>query len=234
MRPKRFRDRREAGRVLAECLKSYAKQANVLVLALPRGGVPVGSEVARVLGAPLDVFLVRKLGVPGHEELAMGAVATGGVRVLNDDVVESLAISEPVIEAEAAQELAELGRREHLYRGGLPAPDVAGRTVILVDDGLATGATMRAAIRALHQQQPERIVVAVPTAAPDTVEALRSEADEIICAMTPEPFFAVGHWYDDFTQTTDEEVRQLLILGARARDEPPPVDSPTFHDTNES
>jgi predicted phosphoribosyltransferase len=231
VRPKRFHDRREAGRVLAEHLKFYANQPNLLVLALPRGGVPVGYEVALALQAPLDVFLVRKLGVPGHEELAMGALATGGVRVLNDDVVESLAISEDVIEAEATQQLAELSRREHLYRGGLPAPDVGGRTVILVDDGLATGATMRAAIRALRQQQPPRVVVAVPTAAPDTAEALRSEADEVICAITPEPFFAVGHWYDDFTQTTDEEVRQLLMVRAQPQDEPSPADDPKSHET---
>jgi predicted phosphoribosyltransferase len=224
MRPKRFRDRREAGRVLAEELTSYANQPDVLILALPRGGVPVGCELARALRVPLDVFLVRKLGVPGHEELAMGAVATGGVRVLNDDVVEPLGIPEYVIEAETAQELEELRRRERLYRGGRPAPDVHGRTVILVDDGLATGATMRAAIQALRQQQPGRIVVAVPTAAPDTCEALRSKADKVICAMTPEPFFAVGHWYDDFTQTTDDEVRRLLADRTQPQDEPAPAD----------
>jgi predicted phosphoribosyltransferase len=166
--------------------------------------------VARTLGAPLDVFLVRKLGVPGYEELAMGAVATGAIRVLNDEIVRGLGISEHEIDATVARELQELARRERLYRGDRPPPDVADRTVILVDDGLATGATMRAAIHALRQQHPARIVVAVPTASPDTCEALKAEADDVICAMTPEPFFAVGHWYEDFTQTTDDEVRLLL------------------------
>jgi predicted phosphoribosyltransferase len=213
MKPQHFRNRTDAGRQLAAKLAGYANRPDVLVLALPRGGVPVGFEVAHALGAPLDVFLVRKLGVPGHEELAMGAVATGGVRVLNDEIVRGLGISEPEIDAAAARELQELARRERLYRGDRPAPDVAGRTVILVDDGLATGATMRAAIRALRQQEPRRIVVAVPTSSPDTCEALKAEAVEVICAMTPEPFFAVGHWYDDFTQTTDHEVRDLLCQG---------------------
>jgi len=219
MRLKRFRDRCEAGRVLADRLTSYENRPDVLVLALPRGGVPVGYEVAHALQAPLDVFLVRKLGVPGHEELAMGAVATSGVRVLNDDVVKPLGISDHMIEAAAAQELEELNRRERLYRGGRPVPDMSGRTVILVDDGLATGATMRAAIQALRQQQPARVVVAVPTASPDICEALRSEADDVICVMTPEPFFAVGHWYDDFTQTTDDEVRRLLMTRTQPQDE---------------
>jgi predicted phosphoribosyltransferase len=219
MRLKRFRDRCEAGRVLADRLTSYENRPDVLVLALPRGGVPVGYEVAQALQAPLDVFLVRKLGVPGHEELAMGAVATSGVRVLNDDVVKPLGISDHMIEAAAAQELEELSRRERLYRGGRPVPDMRGRTVILVDDGLATGATMRAAIQALRQQQPARVIVAVPTASPDICEALRSEADDVICVMTPEPFFAVGHWYDDFTQTTDDEVRRLLMTRTQPQDE---------------
>jgi predicted phosphoribosyltransferase len=210
MRPQRFRNRADAGRQLADKLAAYADRPDVLVLALPRGGVPVGYEVARALGAPLDVFLVRKLGVPGYEELAMGAVATGDVRVLNDEIVRGLGISGHQIDAVVARELSELGRRERLYRGGRPPPDVVGRTVILVDDGLATGATMRAAVEALRQQQPARIVVAVPTASPDTCEALKAEAYDVVCAMTPEPFFAVGHWYDDFTQTTDEEVRELL------------------------
>jgi predicted phosphoribosyltransferase len=210
MQPQRFRNRTDAGRRLAEKLAAYANRPDVLVLALPRGGVPVGCEVARALGAPLDVFLVRKLGVPGYEELAMGAVATGGVRVLNDEIVRGLGISEHEIDAAAARELQELARRERLFRGDRPPPDVAGRTVILVDDGLATGATMRAAIHALRQQQPAGIVVAAPTASPDTSEALKAEADDVICAMTPEPFFAVGHWYEDFTQTTDGEVRELL------------------------
>ena len=210
MQPQRFRNRADAGRQLAEKLAVYANRPDVLVLALPRGGVPVGSEVARAVGAPLDVFLVRKLGVPGYEELAMGAVASGGVRVLNDEIVRGLGISEHQIDAVVARELQELARRERLYRGDHPPPDVAGRTVILVDDGLATGATMRAAVQALRQQHPVRIVVAVPTASPDTNEALKVEADDVICAMTPEPFFAVGHWYQDFTQTTDNEVRELL------------------------
>src|ERR1700730_7950273 len=205
-----FRDRREAGRVLAEKLAAYANRPDVLVLALPRGGVPVAYEVARALGAPLDVFIVRKLGVPGYEELAMGAVATGGVRVLNDQIVERLGIPDHLIDAVAARELQELSRRERLYRDGRPPPDVRGRTVILVDDGLATGATMHAAISALRQQEPARIVVAVPTASPETCEELRAEVDDVICAITPEPFHAVGLWYQDFSQTTDEEVRDLL------------------------
>jgi predicted phosphoribosyltransferase len=213
MKPQRFRNRTDAGRRLAEKLAAYADRPDVLVLALPRGGVPVGYGVARALGAPLDVFLVRKLGVPGYEELAMGAVASGGVRVLNEEIVRGLGISEHEIDAVAARELQEVRRRERLYRGDRPPPDVGGRTAILVDDGLATGATMRAAIRALRQQTPARIVVAVPTASPDTCEALKTEADDVICAMTPEPFFAVGHWYDDFTQTTDDEVRELLGRG---------------------
>jgi predicted phosphoribosyltransferase len=213
MQPQRFRNRTDAGRQLAEKLATYANRPGVLVLALPRGGVPVGFEVARELGALLDVFLVRKLGVPGYEELAMGAVATGGVRVLNDEIVRGLGISDHEIDAAAARELQELARRERLYRGDRPLPDIAGRTVILVDDGLATGATMRAAIAAVRQQQPARIVVAVPTASPDTCEALKAEADDVVCAMTPEPFLAVGHWYEDFTQTTDDEVRELLARG---------------------
>ena len=169
MQPQRFRNRTDAGRRLAEKLAAYANRPDVLVLALPRGGVPVGFEVARALGAPLDVFLVRKLGVPGYEELAMGAVATGGVRVLNDEIVRGLGISEHEIDAAAARELQELARRQRLYRGDRPLPDIAGRTVILVDDGLATGATMRAAIQALRHQQPARIIVAVPTASPTPV-----------------------------------------------------------------
>jgi len=205
-----FRDRREAGRFLATKLAAYTHRPDVLVLALPRGGVPVAYEVARALDVPLDVFLVRKLGIPGHEELAMGAVATGGVRVLNDQVVGSLRIPDYVIAAVAAKEQQELARRERLYRSNRPPPDVRGRTVILVDDGLATGATMLAAIKALRQQQPARIVVAVPTASPETCEELKAEVDEIICAVTPEPFYAVGLWYDDFSQTTDDEVRDLL------------------------
>jgi len=211
----RFRDRREAGQVLADRLTAYAGRPDVLVLALPRGGVPVAYEVARALGAPLDVFLVRKLGVPGQEELAMGAVATGGVRVLNEQVVGALGIPPSVIEAVAAWQQQELVRRERLYRGDRPPPDVRGRTVILVDDGLATGSTMRAALAALRRQQPARLVVAVPTAAPETCDELRAEADDVVCATTPEPFDSVGLWYEDFSQTTDEEVRELLERAAR-------------------
>src|SRR5258707_2227318 len=210
IRPGLFRDRREAGRVLAEKLAAYANRPDVLVLALPRGGVPVAYEVARALGAPLDVLVVRKLGVPGYEELAMGAVATGGVRVLNDQLVERLGIPEHIIDAVAARERRELARRERLYRGGRPPPAVLGRTVILVDDGLATGATMHAAIQALRQQNPARIVVAVPTASPETCEEMKARAADVICAITPEPFHAVGRWYQDFSQTTDEEVAALL------------------------
>ncbi|HEV8712414.1 MAG TPA: phosphoribosyltransferase [Candidatus Binatia bacterium] len=213
MRQRPFRNRYEAGRLLAAKLSAYANRPDVLVLALPRGGVPVAYEVARALGAPLDVFLVRKLGVPGYEELAMGAVATGGVRVLNDQVVDGLRIPDYMIDAVAAREQQELARRERLYRGERPPPDVRGRTVILVDDGLATGATMHAAIQALRQQQPARIVVAVPTAAPETCDELRAEVDDVICAITPEPFYAVGLWYEDFSQTTDDEVRDLLTRG---------------------
>jgi len=210
VKPGLFRDRRDAGRLLAEKLAAYANRPDVLVLALPRGGVPVAYEVAHRLGAPLDVFVVRKLGVPGHEELAMGAVATGGVRVLNDQLVEQLGIPDQMIDAVAARERQELARRERLYRGGRPPPDVRGRTVILVDDGLATGATMYAAIEALRKQNPGRIVVAVPTASPETCEEMKAKADHVICAITPDPFQAVGRWYQDFSQTSDEEVADLL------------------------
>ena len=205
-----FRDRREAGRLLAAKLSTYAGKPDVVVLGLPRGGVPVAFEVARALGAPLDVFLVRKLGVPGHEELAMGAVASGGVLVLNDDVIARLGIAPEEIDAVAAKETAELARREQLYRSGRTSPEFGGRTVILVDDGLATGATMRAAITALRQSGPARIIVAVPTAAPDICEEFKKQADEIVCYMTPAPFLAVGRWYEDFGQTTDDEVCALL------------------------
>ena len=215
VKPGLFRDRRDAGRVLAEKLAAYANRPDVLVLALPRGRVPVAYEVARALGAPLDVFVVRKLGVPGYEELAMGAVATGGVRVLNDQLIERLGIPDHVIDAVTARERQELARRERLYRGGRPPPDMSGRSVILVDDGLATGATMKAAIEALRQQNPARIVVAVPTAAPETCEEMKAKADDVICAITPEPFDAVGRWYQNFSQTTDEEVsaHRRLRLG---------------------
>jgi putative phosphoribosyl transferase len=215
-----FRDRYDAGRFLAEKLTGFAGRPDLLVLALPRGGVPVGYEVARALDAPLDVFLVRKLGVPGQRELAMGAIATGGVRVLNHDLVRALAIAEPAIEAVAAEEQAELERRERAYRDGRPPPDVRGRTVILVDDGLATGSTMRAAARALRQQDAARIVVAVPVAPPDTCAEFRDEVDDVVCALMPEPFYAVGLWYQDFSQTSDDEVHDLL---ARARHAEPAV-----------
>ena len=210
LKPGLFRDRREAGRLLAAKLTAYANRPDVIVLALPRGGVPVADEVARALGAPLDVFVVRKLGVPGSEELAMGAVATGDVRVLNDQLVNRLGIPDHLIDAVAVREGQELARRERLYRGGRPPLDVRDRTVILVDDGLATGATMHAAIATLRQLHPARIVVAVPTASPETYEEMRAEVDDVICAITPEAFQAVGRWYQDFAQTTDEEVQDLL------------------------
>lgn len=205
-----FQDRADAGRQLAARLMHYAGRPEVIVLALPRGGVPVAYEVATALGAPLDVFLVRKLGVPGHEELAMGAVASGGVRVLNTEVVEALGISEQAIEGVAQQELRELERRERVYRGGRPPPELRDRVVILVDDGLATGSTMRAAVRAVRKQQPARVVVAVPTAAASSCFSLEREADEVVALMTPEDFYAVGQWYEDFSQTSDAEVAALL------------------------
>lgn len=205
-----FIDRREAGRILATLLMKYANRNDVLVLALPRGGVPVAFEVAQALKARLDVFIVRKLGVPGHDELAMGAIATGGVRVVNDDVVLSLGLEAKVIDAVTAREKKELERRERIYRGARPAPDVHGRTVIVVDDGLATGSSMRAAVAALRKQAPARIVVAVPVAAPETCEEFKTEVDEVVCAATPRMFSGVGRWYEDFSQTTDEEVHELL------------------------
>lgn len=211
-----FRDRTDAGRQLAGRLTHYAGRDDVLVLALPRGGVPVGYEVARALGAPLDVFLVRKLGTPGHEELAMGAIASGGVRVMNEQVVSALRPSDAVIERVEAKERRELERRECEYRGGRPPLAVRGKTVILVDDGLATGSTMRAAVAALRRLDPDRIVVAVPVGAAETCAEFRTEADEAICAHEPDPFHAVGIWYDDFSQTTDEQVRALLDQGRAA------------------
>ena len=212
-----YRDRTDAGKQLAARLADYADREDVLVLALPRGGVPVAYEVAKALRSPLDIFLVRKLGVPGHEELAMGAIATGGVSVLNDDVINYLRIPGEVIDAVAADELRELERRERAYRGDRPEPDVRGKTIILVDDGLATGSTMRAAASALRQQNPARIVVAVPVSAPQTCNEYRMGVDEIICASTPEPFMGVGQWYRDFSQTTDEEVRELLARADAAQ-----------------
>ena len=205
-----FENRADAGRRLAEQLVGYVGEPDVLVLGLPRGGVPVAYEVAATLEAPLDVFVVRKLGVPGHEELAMGAIATGGVRVLNEEVVRGLGIGDEVLDAVAAREAEELARREALYRGDRPPPEVDGKVVILVDDGLATGSTMRAAVAALRQQGPSRIVVAVPVAAAQTCDVLAREADDVVCALTPEPFYAVGLWYADFSQTSDDEVHELL------------------------
>jgi len=211
-----FRDRKGAGRLLARRLAEYANRDDVIVLALPRGGVPVGFEVARALHAPLDVFVVRKLGVPGHEELAMGAIASGGVLVLEPEVVEHLGIPPHVINEVAAREGRELLRREREYRDDRPEPEFRGRTAILVDDGLATGSTMRAAVKALRTRQPAKIVVAVPVAAPSSCSELAAEVDEIVCARTPEDFHAVGEWYQEFGQTTDEEVRELLQAAARA------------------
>jgi predicted phosphoribosyltransferase len=205
-----FRNRTEAGQILAERLTDYANRTDVLVLALPRGGVPVAYEVARSLNAPLDVFLVRKLGVPGHEELAMGAVATRGVRVLNGSVIEALQIPEAVIDQVAARELRELERRERAYRDDRPAPDVQGRTIIVVDDGIATGSTMLAAVAALRQMEASRIIVATPTCALSTVRDMRPEVDELVAVITPADFRGVGEWYEDFSQTTDDEVRELL------------------------
>jgi putative phosphoribosyl transferase len=210
----RFRDRREAAALLAERLRRYAGRDDVVVLGLPRGGVPVAFEIARGLGAPLDVFLVRKLGVPGHEELALGAIATGGVRVVNRRVVEHLGLTPEVIDAIAAREWRELERRQRAYRDDRPPPDLTGRTVILVDDGLATGSTMWAAVQAVREERPARVVVAVPVAAPDTCAAFGEVADEVVCLLTPEPFGSVGAWYEDFAQTSDEEVRELLAQAA--------------------
>lgn len=206
----RFRDRRHAGEALGKRLEEYATRANRVVLGLPRGGVPVAFEVARSLGAPLDVAVVRKLGVPRREELAMGAIASGDVRVLNHDVVRSLRIPPEVIEQAVRAESAELERREKLYRRGRPAVDLSGRVAILVDDGLATGSTMRAAIESARRHDPAEIVVAVPVAAPSTCDALRAVADDVVCLITPKNLHAVGLWYEDFTQTSDDDVADLL------------------------
>src|SRR6185436_10645276 len=205
-----FRDRRDAGRVLASQLQSYADRDDVIVLALPRGGVPVAYEVASALGAPLDVFLVRKLGTPGHRELAMGAIASGGVRVVNEDVVQWYGISEAAIDRIAREEQEELERRERAYRDDRPAPDLTHKIVVLIDDGLATGSTMRAAVKAVRARHPARVVIAVPVGAPQTCAELAVSADEVICARMPEPFSAVGQWYLNFEQTDDAEVRELL------------------------
>jgi len=212
----RFLDRRDAGRQLAAKLSVFGDDPSVLVLGLPRGGVPVAYEVARALRAPLDVFVVRKLGVPGHRELAMGAIASGGWQVLNLDVIESLGISPDAVGSAAERELLELDRQQRAYRGSLPFPAMAGRTVIVVDDGLATGSTMRAAVGALRQGNPGRIVVAAPVAAAATAESLREDADSVVCLDTPPDFHAVSMWYEDFSQTSDEEVRNLLQAASQA------------------
>jgi putative phosphoribosyl transferase len=205
-----FKDRSDAGRKLAAWLQHYANRNDVLVLALPRGGVPVAYEVAKKLNAPLDIFLVRKLGVPGYEELAMGAIASGEVRVINEELVDYLGIPDEVIDAIAAVEQRELERRELAYRDSRTRPDVKDRVAILIDDGLATGSTMRAAAVSLRLQEPKRIVIAVPVSSPETCEEFRRQVDEIVCAVTPEYFQGVGLWYEDFSQTSDEEVRDLL------------------------
>jgi predicted phosphoribosyltransferase len=205
-----FYDRAAAGQVLAEQLAHHQDTPNLLVLGLPRGGMPVASEVARALSAPLDVFVVRKLGVPGHEELAFGALASGGVRVLNDDVVQQLRLDDDIIDTLTQEKQQEVAQREQRYRGDRPASAIGDHTVILVDDGLATGATMRAAAAAVRQQQPARLIIAVPVASPQVCEAMQQEADEVVCAVTPAMLGGIGAWYADFRQTTDDEVRQLL------------------------
>ena len=213
----RFTDRRDAGRLLADRLAPYAGRDNLVVLALPRGGVPVAAEVAARLKAPLDVFVVRKLGVPGHEELAMGALASGGVRVLNDDVVEHLGIPDAVIDLVADREARELERREHLYRGDAAPIEVRGATVVLVDDGLATGSTMKAAVRAVRQREPAEVIVGVPVGSVEACGELGREADQVVCLYVPRWFAAVGEWYADFSQTTDDEVRELLEAARTTR-----------------
>lgn len=210
-----FSNRAEAGQQLAERLRRYADRNDVIVLGLPRGGVPVAYEVARALGVPLDVFIVRKLGVPGFEELAAGAIASGGIRVLNENVVRALPHADQIIESVTARETAELERREQSYRDGRPPPDLRGRIVILVDDGLATGATMRVAVKALRQRGVAKIVVGVPVGPPETCREVEEEADETVCAITPEFFRAVGQYYKDFSQTSDDEVRGLLARAAQ-------------------
>lgn len=219
----KFRDRLDAGRQLASRLAEYADRTDVLVLGLPRGGVPVAFEVARALSAPLDVFVVRKLGLPHHEELAMGAIAMGGARVLDRALIAQVGVSDAEIEQVTRREEIELERRQKQYRGDRPLPDIAGRTVILVDDGLATGSSMRVAVAALREEHPRKIVVAVPIAPEETCEMLRGAADEVVCALTPEPFYAVGLWYRDFSQTSDEEVHDLI---ERSREELVPAPFP--------
>jgi predicted phosphoribosyltransferase len=210
-----FLDRADAGRKLGKRLAAYAKRRDVLVLALPRGGVPVAAEVAHMLDVPLDVLLVRKLGVPGHPELAMGAIASGGIRVLNPDVIRSTGVPAEVIEHVARREADELARRERMYRGNLSPAEVEDHTVILIDDGLATGATMRAAAEGIRQRRPARVVVAVPVAAEATCDEIGDIVDEVVCLHTPEPFVAVGLWYEEFDQTSDVEVRELLDRARR-------------------
>lgn len=209
-----FEDRFEAGRVLASKLSEFTGRSDVVVLALPRGGVPVGYEVAQALRAPLDVFVVRKLGTPGQEELAMGALAAGGITVLNREVIQALGISQQTIDAAVVREEPELERRQREYRNGRPAADVRGRTVILVDDGLATGSSMRVAAKALRKEGAARVVVAVPVASKSTCAEFESEVDQVVCAATPDPFWAVGQWYRNFSPTTDAEVRELLARAA--------------------
>jgi putative phosphoribosyl transferase len=205
-----FRNRTEAGQMLATTLREFANRDDVVALALPRGGVPVGFEVAKALHASLDVFVVRKLGLPGQEELAMGAIASGGARVLNGELIRALRIPEEVLDQVTREEQRELERREREYRDGRPPIEVGGKTVILVDDGLATGSSMRAAVLALKQKEPAQVVVAVPVAPADSCHELQSVADRVVCAVTPQPFLGVGQWYEDFSQTSDEEVRELL------------------------
>lgn len=209
-----YKDRIEAGKCLGSELRKYADRTDVIVLGLPRGGVPVAFEVATALRLPLDVFVVRKLGVPGYRELAMGAIATGGTLVFNEDVIHSLDISSAVIQKVMEHERKELGRREYAYRGNRPAPNLEGRTVILVDDGMATGSTMRAAVAAVHRQKPARVIVAVPVAAESTCEDLKLEVDELVCPLTPKSLSAVGAWYDNFSPTTDAEVQAILDRSA--------------------
>lgn len=213
----RFRDRAEAGRRLAALLHRYAGREDVVVLALPRGGVPVAHEVATALDAPLDVFVVRKIGLPWHEELAMGALASGGVQLLNEELIEAYNVDPADVDRVLRREREELARRERLYRGDRPFHHLRGKSVILVDDGLATGSSMRVAVQAIRKEEPARVVVAVPVASPDTCEAFRDLVDDIVCAVTPEPMYAVGLWYEDFSQTTDDEVRELLEEHASVR-----------------
>ena len=214
-----FNDRTDAGKILSERLSEYANREDVLILALPRGGVPVAFEVAKELNLKMDIFIVRKLGVPGNEELAMGAIASGNIRVLNEDVIRSFRIPQKAIDEATANELGELERRERIYRKNRPVPKISGSTVILIDDGLATGATMRAAVAAVKTKNPAKVIIAVPVAAPDTCSDFGSEVDEVMCVATPEPFYGVGAWYEDFSQTTDKEVCDLLDRAAKIKPE---------------